>query len=124
MSGWHDARVHRSLVITCAALVLCACSPDKGFGETKEVTSDDYGSEWPLTVDTAKLNKVCDEGNSGVALIVEGKTFVISNIASTDDADEGFLRFWAEDSSETSGRKDLAPIVSRVRSPTRRPSPP
>jgi hypothetical protein len=103
--------VHRSVVLSCAALVLCACSPDKGFGETKEVTADDYGSAWPLTVDTAKVNKVCD-GDAAVAVVVDGKTFVISGLDKPDAANSGFLDYWLKDESQESGRKDLAPLVA------------
>lgn len=94
----------------CVALLLCACSPDKGFGATKEVTAEDYGSAWPLTVDTAKLNKVC-EGGRAVSVIVEGQQFVIDDLDSPDDASSAFLRFWAEDPSQASGHKDLSPLV-------------
>jgi hypothetical protein len=92
------------------ALLLCACSPDNGFGETKGITSDDYGAAWPLTVTAANLNRVC-EGNTGVGLIVEGHEFVIDGLEAPDDVSEAFLPFWAEDTSRPSGRMDLSPLV-------------
>jgi hypothetical protein len=116
-----SARLRVTLVLRIFAfpflvLLLCACSPDKGFGEVKEIQADDYGSKWPLTVDTAKLNKVCDEGDTSVGLIVEGHEFVIDDLDGPEDASKAFLKYWAEDASQPSGRMDLSPLTADGRS--------
>lgn len=108
--------VLRIFAFPCVVLLLCACSPDKGFGEVKEIRADDYGSTWPLTVDTAKLNKVCGEGDTAVGLIVEGQEFVIDDLDGPEDASKVFLKYWAEDASRPSGRMDLSPLTADGRS--------
>lgn len=100
----------RPLVLATVALLLCGCSPDKGFGEAKDVTADEYRDARPLTVDAATLNRVC-EGDLPVGLIVEGEEFTISDLGDPAEADKAFLRYWAQDQSRPSGRKDLSPLV-------------
>lgn len=104
--------VLRTFALPGVALLLCACSPDKGFGEAKEISADNYGPAWPLTVSTAQLNKVCGEGDTAVGLIVDGQEFVIDDLDGPADASKAFLRYWAEDASRPSGRMDLSPLAA------------
>jgi len=103
--------VLRPAVVLSAVLIVTACSPDKGFGETTELSASDFGSAWPLTVSTAKVNKICDDDTS-VALMVDGETFVISGVVVAADADSAFVKYWLEDNASESGRKDLTPLVA------------
>ena len=88
-------------------LVMAACSPDKGFGPSKKVVARDYGSAWPLTVDSAILT--CDP--TGYLLIqIDGQTFGFDEIAD-GDVPRRFARVWATDSSQGEARKDLSPLL-------------
>lgn len=107
--------MRRSLAIAGLVLLLGACSPDKGFGETEDINADDFGSDWPLTVETATLNKVCGEGDTAVAIIVERKTYVI-DFDHPSQSPTAFLPLWAEDPTAESGRKDLGPLLDRAES--------
>jgi len=89
-------------------LVLAGCSSDKGFGETNTVSSEQLGTAWPLTVDSAKLN--CKDG--WVSVFVDHEGFRIDDVAGPDDVSKKFLRYWATDASRDSGRRDLAALVS------------
>ncbi len=78
------------LVSLVVVSLLCSCSPEKGFGESKEVSAGDYGSTWPLTVDSALLN--CNE--DFVLVQVVGHAFRIDGLTDPQHAHRKFLRLW------------------------------
>jgi len=98
----------RSLAIAGLALLLAACSSDKGFGETTEVTADDFGSDWPLTADTAKLT--CSEVGT-LSITVDGWTFVLDREPFPTDIDANFQLALATDPSSPNGYTDLSPLI-------------
>lgn len=116
-AGWvrvpYGDGMHRPSASLLVVALLGACSADKGFGETQEVTATDYGSAWPLTVDSALLN--CDE-NGSISVQVQGAAFRIDDITDPQDVPSGFLRIWATDPAQASGRKELKPLLEHGRS--------
>lgn len=101
------------MLLTVAALWLAsACSPDKGFGEAREVRLDDYGADWPLTVETALLN-CTPEG--GLLVQIEGHAFEL-DVRTVEDAHPGFRRVWAKaPDARGDERMNLAPLVEDAR---------
>lgn len=64
-----QSRLALLLVVLLAGLA--ACTPDKGF-KTHDISREDYGDRWPLTVDTAVL--ACEPG--GVPTVtVDGTSY-------------------------------------------------
>ncbi|GGO68273.1 hypothetical protein [Nocardioides deserti] len=100
------------LAVLIIGPVLAACSSDKGLGETERVRSDDLGSAWPLTVDSALLTY----DDATVLVQVEGSAFRIDDISGPGDAHSGFRRLWATDPEQRHGRRDLSPLVDAGRS--------
>jgi uncharacterized protein DUF2511 len=108
LEGHRVARVRGLLCWVGVLLLIPACSPDKGV-ETKDVSEGDYGSRWPLTIDTAVL--ACEPGEVPT-ITVGGHTFRIDTINEPADAHPKFRRIWADSSQQDDGsRRDLAPLV-------------
>lgn len=95
------------LVLALMVLMLGACSADKGFGEAKKVTSEEFGALWPLTVDSVTLN--CDDG--WISVFVEGEGFRIDDVTGPGGVDKRFLRYWATDESQDSRRRDVTSLI-------------
>lgn len=98
----------RVFVCCVVALLVAACSPDKGFPST-EVGAEDYGEAWPLTVDTAVLT--CGPGGV-VTVTVKGRSYGIEEVRRPADAERGLRRIWAGDAE---GRRSLQPLVEDAR---------
>ena len=84
-------------LLPCLGLLLLpllpGCASDQGF-ETREVSREDYGATWPLTVEDAVLG--CEPG--GVAtLTVGGRSYGLAGLSAGEDVPTGFRRIWAED---------------------------
>jgi hypothetical protein len=91
-----------------AVLSVSACgSPDKGFGESREVHRSDVGSGWPLNVESVLLT--CSEGV--VSVQFEGRTDVIDRTTGTRGVSSRFVDVWSPDSSQPNGRMSLEPLV-------------
>ena len=101
----------RTALLVVASSLLSACSPDKGFGESQDVSRDDYGSAWPLTADRAVLT-CAPEGD--LFITIEGYT-VDLEVSSEADADRALLRSWAEQADGAGERMDLSPLVEDAR---------
>ena len=99
------------LVIPCLGVVLLmgACSPDKGFGPSEEVHADDYGTDWPLTVDSALLN--CAPGG-GLLIQIDGRAFGLDDGITDENVPPKFERVWATDPSRGNAHKDLSPLIN------------
>src|SRR4051812_16572706 len=70
-----DACMSRPIVVAVFIIgFTSACSPDKGFGNTEDVSADEYGAAWPLTTATAKVG--CSEVGR-LSVTVEGTTYVL-----------------------------------------------
>lgn len=85
---------------------LAACTPDKGF-KAHEISREDYGDRWPLTVDAAVL--ACEPG--GVPTVtVDGTTYGL-NAADEREIRSAFRleRILADESD--GGRKDAAVLL-------------
>lgn len=100
--------MRKDAIIACVILVLCGCSSDKGFGTTEEVTADDYGSAWPLTVDSAKLT--CSEVGS-LSITVDGQTFALDPEPYPAAIHPNLGRALIPAPSSPNGYKDLAPLL-------------
>lgn len=100
-------------LIPCLGVVLLlgACSPDKGFGPAEEVEADDYGSDWPLTVDSALVN--CGPGG-GLLIQIDGRSFGLAGITD-ENVPPAFERVWASDPSRGDAHMDLSPLVEDAR---------
>ena len=91
-------------------LLLPACSPDKGFGPSKEVSVDDYGAEWPLTVTSAVLG--CEPGDIAM-LTVDGHSYPLDTGMDANEVHPDLERIWAKDPQVGSTeRRDLSPLVT------------
>ena len=102
-------RVRRQCLGLLAALLLASCSSDKGFA-TLEVSRDDYGAKWPLTVDRGVL--ACEPGEVATFTTPQGRSYGLEGMASEGDATAGFRRIWAADREGSSqSRSDLSPLV-------------
>lgn len=85
------SRVRSIIAVLSLIIVLPGCSSDNGFA-TREVTRNDYGSAWPLTVDHAVL--ACEPG--GVPTVtVEGRSYGLYETST--DLPQGLLRVWVND---------------------------
>ncbi|QYJ05245.1 YebY family protein [Nocardioides panacisoli] len=103
--------MHRVPLLMAAVFMTFACSPDKGFGESREVEAEDYGSDWPLTVESAILS-CSPEGDLFVQ--INGRAFGL-NTATVEDADPGFRRVWAANPGNGGERMDLVPLIEDAR---------
>lgn len=97
------------IVLPCLGVVLLlgACSYDKGFGPSERVDAVDYGSEWPLTVDSAVLT--CDPGGA-LFITIDGRSFGLDGITE-QNAPFKFERFWATGPAGGVTYKDLSPLL-------------
>jgi hypothetical protein len=107
----YSSAVLRTALLVISSSLLLACSPDKGFGESQDVSRDDHGSAWPLTVDKAVLT-CSPEGD--LFITIEGYT-VDLEASSEADADRALLRSWEEQADGTGERMDLSPLVEDAR---------
>lgn len=104
-------RMPRVLLLVAGISMTLACSPDKGFGESREVGAKDYGAKWPLTVETALLN--CTPAGD-LLIQIEGRAFGLE-ATTVRDADPAFRRVWAENPDMSDERMDLAPLIEDAR---------
>ena len=99
--------VRRLIPFLGALLLVVACSPDKGFA-TRKVSREDYGVQWPLTVDGGVL--ACEPGDVAT-ITVDGRTWPLDGVTEAG-AYEGFLRIWERRAGEgADSRKDLSPLT-------------
>ena len=99
--------MYRVLLLVAVMSMTLACSPDKGFGESREVDADDYGTNWPLTVEAALLNCTPD---GDLLIQIDGRTIGLE-ATTVEDADPALLRVWAEKPDTSGERMDLVPLI-------------
>lgn len=95
-------------MLPCLSLLLLlpACSPDQGFA-TREVSRDDYGAQWPLTVEEGVL--ACEPGDVAT-VTVSGRSYALKALSGGDDVPADFRRIWAH-VPQSGSRSDLSPLV-------------
>lgn len=97
----------RIAVVTCLLFVACS----GGGGEGEKVTSDEFGSDWPLTVNEGYLN--CEGAGAVTFTDEDGNTYAVNGTAqgSTDypEIDE----IWADSNNDFAPKKNIGPLIDR-----------
>jgi hypothetical protein len=105
------------LVTTAVAtvLALAGCggsdegsSADEQDQSSKEVTSADYGDEWPLTVDSGTL--ACD--GDAVTFTAGGKTYAVNGMATTRSAGVDIEPIWADNPEVEGTKKSIGVLIN------------
>lgn len=108
----------RTIVLVQIALGILSCSPSKkSTDEGREVVKsektiykDEYGNEWPFTVDKGVLK--CSSNQ--VLFIVNGKHYAINGTAQSLAQSHGYSsleEIWAYDSEEMTTRISIGRII-------------
>lgn len=102
--------MRRTLPCLGLVLLLAACSSDKGFS-TREVSHDDYGQKWPLTVKQGVL--ACEPGDVAT-LTVSGRSYDLDSVSTGQNVPLGLRRIWAHD-PDGGSRITLEPLATDAR---------
>jgi hypothetical protein len=100
--------VRRVLIpLACIALLSACGSPHEAFSDTTTVHRSDFGTAWPLTVDSVPL--ACNNGV--VAVHVADRVTIIDNNTGTRGVSSKFTDIRAIDESQPYGLMDLTPLI-------------
>lgn len=93
-------------------LVLVACGGGGAGSEASagsiEVSQSDFGSDWPLTVDSGTL--ACG-GAGEVTFTANGTTYAVNGLAKAATVFPDIDPIWAK--GEGAPRKDIGPLIQR-----------
>lgn len=101
--------MRRFLTAFVLASVLAACSTS---GAEQDVTRNDFGKEWPLTVESGTLR--CDA--SSVTFESRGTTYAVNGTAQGRASSEGWTEIdaiWADDPSVPGTKINIGPLLNR-----------
>ncbi|MDQ3913925.1 MAG: YebY family protein [Actinomycetota bacterium] len=97
----------RVAVVTC--LLLGACS---GAGqEGQKVTADEFGNDWPLTVDEGYLN--CEGAGAVTFTDPDGNTYAVNGTALGATEYPEIDAIWADSNNDFAPKKSIGPLIDR-----------
>lgn len=99
----------RAFIIVALGLFFVTCFAMIGDGEAEgEVSRDELGAEWPLSVERGRL--ACDR--DAVTFTADGETWALNGVAQT----RGFPEIdpiWLDHPSPNIPKKSIAPLIER-----------
>jgi hypothetical protein len=78
----------------------------------KEISSNDLGRAWPLTVGSGTL--ACSDGDR-ITFTAGGITYLINDLARNGGRDANLMSIWADDPRLPGGKKDIGPLIEQGR---------
>lgn len=109
-----DRKRLRTLIVTTILLsvalaALTSCGGDLASNELR-ISRDDFGDDWPFTVDEGILACV---GVSEVVFKAGGKTYAVNGMAVGTGKYAEVEEIWADNPSIPGTKKNIGPIIDR-----------
>lgn len=105
-------RLSALAVLPILLLSACSASDDGGNGDSdKEVSRDDYGAEWPLTVDSGTLECKGSGGVGEATITVDGTKYALNGIAKGNDAYADIRPIWADSPDFAGVKQDISVLI-------------
>jgi hypothetical protein len=89
-------------------LVLGACS---GAAKGEKVTAEEFGSDWPLTVDEGHLN--CEGAGAVTFTDPGGTTYAVNGTAQGATDYPEIDAIWADSNDNFAPKKNIGPLIDR-----------
>lgn len=112
----HLTRMKCKTIIFAIIMVSFLIPAEAGSKWSELISADEYGSKWPFTVTSGRLE--CS-GAGDVTFVVDGKTYAVNGLAMPDRKNANINAIWKADADSDiakhmikQGRPDLIPKVS------------
>ena len=78
-----------------------------------EVSREEFGSKWPLTVDRGVLSCNGSNGTGQVFFTAGGKTYAVNGLARGTKKYPSVDEIWADNPAGPGPKKDIGPLIER-----------
>lgn len=108
-TGGPSSRRLAGRIVLVLVVVSCGAGGDGDADDSSiEVSREDFGADWPLTVASGIL--AC-EGAGAVTFTANGTTYAVNGMASSLDAGVDIDPIWAE--ARDAPKKNIGPLIDR-----------
>jgi hypothetical protein len=106
MRGW--------LLAAGTALVIGVSGCGTGGEPGEEVSRDEMGNDWPLTVESGTLRCAGESGLGAATIEVDGSRYALNGIAKAQNAGQDIQPIWASSDDGTGLKKSIGPLIDRA----------
>lgn len=101
-----------SLLLLLLAAALLSCSPSDDEPGGQKVSRNDYGKNWPLTVESGTLDCEGSDGIGEATITVDGTTYALNGLAKQNPDNADVRPIWADDPELGQGsKKDIGVLI-------------
>lgn len=105
-----EARRMRYTGVLAVLLIVSGCGGG-GAGNAREVSRQDLGSDWPLTVDRGTLKCEGSRGVGQATITVNGTTYYVNGLAKQTNKYRPLEEIWAPNPSIPGARMDAGKLT-------------